>query len=220
MALQLNKDKYNTNELSMASLVALCSDCKRLCVEKTGRMVENMSRAPRGWEEEYTSAAEKRRGEDFELCHSRCLRVTSVCPSPTALEWFESLGYRRVAEMSPTDGIPTIQQVSRCEYALTDFTNVLFSLAHKPSKVMFDKVNPKTGERLDREVGGESSDIKKPVLGAGSIDEAILNRWSSPKRGRRDMEDLGLIRSPHDSTQFKRELERQDMKVGGTTPRW
>ncbi|CCD12021.1 unnamed protein product [Trypanosoma congolense IL3000] len=225
MALQLNKDKYGTNEFNMSSLVALCSNCASLCLERTERAMENMSRAPRGWEAEYTAVARERQREDLTLCQSHCARVASVCPAPEALERFEAVGHRTAVEKPVADGLPTLQQVSRCEHALMDFTQVLFSLAHKPSKIVFEKLNPKTGERLDDEVsGGAAAGSEKSVLSGRSFDETILNRWSSSKREHEEMEKLGIVRSPADAASLKRKLERQGEEQStekkGTTPRW
>ncbi|ORC90679.1 putative ribosomal P protein AGP2beta-1 [Trypanosoma theileri] len=224
MALQSHKDNYNTNGLTISSLVALCSDCSKLCLERTERVIENKSRAPRGWEKEYMTVAQERRKEDYNLCEVHCQRVASVCPISSDIDRFYALGYKKVAQLNDLNGLPSIQQMSRCERAAFDFSNVLFSLAHKPSKVVFETVDPKTGVKTEDREDGEPSEVHKKVLAGGSVKDEILRRWSTARRGREDMEELGVLRSIKDSSIFKEELERQKeeeaIKSRGTTPKW
>ncbi|RNF10795.1 ribosomal P protein AGP2beta-1 [Trypanosoma conorhini] len=227
MALQTRRDSYNTSEQTLSSLVTLCADCPKFCHERTERVVENRSRAPRGWEPQFTAVAEERRKEDCGLCESYCRRVASVCPTPTAIERFEALGYKEAARRSAAeDGLPTVQQMSRCENAVAEFSRVLFLLAHKPSKVAFEDVDPKTGANMSEEGAGagEPTEVHKKVLRGGSIDDAILKRWSTARRGRAEMEELGVVRSAEETAMLKQERDRQSAlespNTRGTTPRW
>ncbi|RNF02367.1 ribosomal P protein AGP2beta-1 [Trypanosoma rangeli] len=224
MALQTRRDSYNTSQQTLSSLVALCTDCPKFCHERTERVVENSSRAPRGWESQFMAVAEQRRSEERALCERYCHRVASVCPAPTDIERFEALGYKEVTQRSALEGLPTVQQMSRCENAASEFSRVLFSLAHKPSKVSFDNVDPKTGAKVTEEGEGEATEVHKKVLSGGSIDDAILKRWSTARRGRADMEELGVIRSAEETARLKHERDRElvveSSNARGTTPRW
>ncbi|KEG14381.1 ribosomal P protein AGP2beta-1 [Trypanosoma grayi] len=170
------------------------------------------------------AVAEQRRKEDYNLCERHCLRVASVCPTPSSIENFNAIGHNKVAQLSRMDGLPTIQQMSRCEHAVFDFSKVLFSLAHKPSKVVFENIDPKTGVKASEEPDGEPTEVHKKVLSGWSVDEAILRRWSTARRERTEMEGLGVLRSAEETSIFKEELERQKaeeaVKARATTPKW
>ncbi|KAG8340420.1 hypothetical protein ERJ75_000740200 [Trypanosoma vivax] len=220
MALKLNKDSFEAREVSLTSLVALCADCRELCLRQTERVMENRSRAPRGWDNEYKLVAEERRKEDYHLCEHSCIRVAVACPALDALERFEALGYRKAAQIGVQDGLPSVQQVSRCEQAAAGLSRVLFTLAHKPSKVMFEKANPKTGQQFEEEAG-ESAVAQKPLASSRSIDEAILNRWSPSARGQKEMEGLGFIRSKTEASNHKRDTDVESPgEAKGTVPKW
>ncbi|RNC38102.1 ribosomal P protein AGP2beta-1 [Trypanosoma cruzi] len=225
MTLQTRRDKYDTSQLTLSSLVALCADCSSFFLERTARVLDNQSRAPKGWENQFAAVAKQRRQEDCELCERYCHRVSSVCPDSKDIEHFEALGYKEVARRTSLDGLPTVQQMSRCENAVSEFSRVLFSLAHKPSKVAFEDVDPKSGLKKSEEGGdGEPTELHKKVLSGGSIDDAILQRWSTARKGRAEMEEMGVLRSAEETASLRQELGRQRseeyIKTRGTTPKW
>ncbi|CUG91088.1 ribosomal P protein AGP2beta-1, putative [Bodo saltans] len=132
---------------------------------------------------------------------------------------------------------PTNQELGRCENAAERFSRVLFAIAQKPSKVHFDNVNPKTGVKMAeiQELVDEVDVVANPALAASKKDvksevaaatassqivkkpldkqtahNEILKRWSTSRRERTNMEELGVIHT-HDETQkLKQEMQLKE----------
>ncbi|KAK7195415.1 ribosomal P protein AGP2beta-1 [Novymonas esmeraldas] len=222
MALQENKDSYAVKALSLSEFVLQCTDCHQLCLEKTARVVENRSRAPRGWDSVFHSVAEERRTEDLELCESRCRDVHSVCPSQDRVRQYEQVlaaASLKAAKGTPPSP-PLLQDASRCEHAVEVFSNVLFALTHKPSKVSFAAKDPQTGNiKYDESHDGAPTEAHRKVLeGAKNIDNEILRRWSKARQDRLNMEEQGIVR-PAGTTAVP-QVPTDASASSGTAPRW
>lgn len=150
----------------------------------------------------------------------------------------------------------SVQALSRCENAAARFSKVLFAIAQKPSKVSFESVDPKTGKRmvgdldaLDKDAGSsnppETAEADRSATGKKQMDkqaihDEILRRWSTSRRERSAMEELGVIQTEEGIQQKKQEIIRQQQQgaqqrtvptsateqsesssgSGGTVPRW
>lgn len=210
-------------EVTLSEMVALCQDCSKMCWEKTSRVVENVSRAPRGWEDVFKSVAEERRREDNEVCVKFCTLVKTSCPASSQVAAYEKVDFKKVKKGSYPAGVPSIQEMTRCEHAVEKFTNVLFTLAHKPSKVSFG-----AGSTPEQDASGDGKGKNEPpteahrkVLEGAKVDDEIVRRWSAARQGRIHMEEQGVVRTPQAAEAFKQELKQQDRaEKGGTTPRW
>lgn len=222
MALQENRDSYEAKALSLSDFVVQCADCHQLCLEKTARVVENRSRAPRGWDSIFNSVAEERRSEDLDQCESRCRYLHTACPSRDKVLQYEQVlaaaapqSRRRV----PPDA-SLLQEASRCEHAVETFSNALFVLAHKPSKVSFTTNDPKTGTaKYDEAHDGAPTEAHRKVLeGAKNIDGEILRRWSKARNDRLNMEQQGIVRAPGASASA--DSGSSGSPSSGTTPTW
>ncbi|AIO00592.1 ribosomal P protein AGP2beta-1, putative [Leishmania panamensis] len=222
MALQENKDSYNIKALSLSEFVLQCSDCHRLCLEKTARVLENRSRAPRGWEGLFSSVAEQRRFEDLDLCESRCHNVQAVCPSNDKVREYEQA--LAAASLKPKNITPPnpslLQAASRCQHAVEVFSNVLFALAHKPSKVSFPIKDPAKGEGKGSEPhdGAPTETHRKVLAGATNMNSEIL------RRGRKGHQDQLIpreedIASSTDSD-WATHTPTSAPGLSGTTPKW
>ncbi|CAD2213683.1 ribosomal P protein AGP2beta-1 [Angomonas deanei] len=268
MALQSHKDSFRLKELSLGDMVGLTDDCTQLCRGRTERIVENRSRAPRGWEKVFYNVAAERRDEEFATCLEKCQHVQRSCPESTKLKeaeiafeehpptkksggWF-SFGSKKDTTSNAT--LPashvnsayaafSLMQMSRCEHALEDFSAELFTIAHKPSKVSFQGKDPATGEVKD------SGDIAPPVTGKGAtpsadppseahrkvleggkagqtaasaLDDAIMQRWSTARKGKMALEEQGYLRSEEEAKAMKQKDYHPSQQQGqsGTTPKW
>lgn len=254
MPLIVSKDSLESRPTTLTGLVELCQNCVAYCAERTERYLANRSRAPRGWEAEYEAIAAERRKEDTEKCESACRLVQRGCPTVERLKAFddnqESLRSRRSAPSSSvasmeSSNLPTIQEMSRCEHAAERFASVLFAISQKPTKVHFESVNPKTGEVMKEgadddasspggAVGGDASKVAAAALAAGkkpfdkaAIQDEILKRWSTSRRERINMEELGVIRTGEETMALKQQMakeqqlaERKAAEESGTVPKW
>ncbi|CBZ29054.1 putative ribosomal P protein AGP2beta-1 [Leishmania mexicana MHOM/GT/2001/U1103] len=222
MTLQENRDSYKVKGLSLSQFVLQCSDCHQLCLEKTARIVENRSRAPRGWEALFNSVAEERRSEDLDLCESRCRYMQATCPSQDKVQQYEQA--LAAASLKPKKSTPlntsVLQEASRCEHAVEVFSNVLFALAHKPSKVSFPTKDLKTGGTTDAEAhGGAPTEAHRKVLeGAKSTDTDISRRWRKLRQERLDSKVHDLAASTGSSS--VPDTAATSPGSSGTTPKW
>jgi CelD/BcsL family acetyltransferase involved in cellulose biosynthesis len=134
---------------------------------------------------------------------------------------------------------PTSQELTRCGNAAERFSRVLFAIAQKPSKIHFDNVNPKTGakmaeiQELVEELDGvanpsaaaavAATNVSKEVAAATASSPAgkkpldkqtahneILKRWSTSRRERTNMEELGVIHTHEDTQKLKQELQLKE----------
>lgn len=253
MPLLVTRDRLDSNHVTLSGIVTLCKDCVSYCLEKTERVMANKSRAPRGWEKEYLEIAEARRTEDSRLCVDACQLLPRSCPSVERLIAHEKYEDERAVylqekkknprtRMLPPvapEELPSVYEMSRCENAAERFSKVLFAISHKPSKVHFDSVNPKTGEKME-----DDTDVIDPALAAATagastakkstntmdknaINDEILKRWSTSRRERMNMEELGVIRTGEETQKLKEEMmkkkaqEEKDKLMGsGTLPKW
>ncbi|KPI83649.1 putative ribosomal P protein AGP2beta-1 [Leptomonas seymouri] len=203
MALQDNKDSFEIKALSLSEFVLQCADCQKLCLERTARVVENRSRAPRGWDSLFDSVAAERRSEDLGMCESRCQYVQTSCPSKEKVqEYEEALAATSQHGKKLKTSSSVLQEASRCEHAVERFSNMLFALAHKPSKVAFSTSRaPHTeGEKHDASQDGAPTEAHRKVLaGAKNIDAEILRRWSKARKDRLQMEEQGIVQSPENT---------------------
>lgn len=226
MALQENKDSFNAQALSLSEFVAQCADCHKLCLEKTARVVENRSRAPRGWDSVFDSVAAERRSEDLDLCESRCQYMQTSCPSKERVEGYEPALAATSQRGKKTKVDPAVlQEASRCEHAVQTFSNVLFALAHKPSKIAFaTNKDLRTGsDKYDETQDGAPTEAHRKVLeGAKNIDSEILRRWSKARQGRLHMEEQGIVQSPGNTPSSTNSGAPPPSSSGptGTTPTW
>lgn len=274
MPLVVSNDNLAAKEITLSGIVELCKDCVRYCREKTERVVSNRSRAPKGWESEYQAVAESRRKEDMDTCVDACKIIPRSCPSVERLRLLEKTQETTAANASKTstagllsrwtgsdkkkDGaphqqaldaldVPTIHELSRCEHAAERFVGILFAISQKPSKIHFDNVNPKTGEKMsdgDADTGGSealnvaqqmeansklqlSAPGKKPAADSKVVNEEIMRRWSAARRERLNMEGLGIIRSTEDANALKQQITREEQQqkaaeaqASGTVPKW
>lgn len=222
MALQNNKDSFQTKALSLPEFVLQCSDCHKLCLEKTARVVENRSRAPRGWDSLFDSVAAERRSEDLDMCEKRCQYMQTVCPSKEKVQEYEKVLDVALQRGKKAKADPSfLQEASRCEHAVEMFSNVLFALAHKPSKVVFVTTkDPHTGEeKYDESKDGAPTEVHRKVLeGAKNIDEEILRRWSKARQGRLGMEEQGIVQKPGNTVPGAEPSAPSGSS--GTTPSW
>ncbi|KPA83542.1 putative ribosomal P protein AGP2beta-1 [Leptomonas pyrrhocoris] len=222
MALQDNKDSFETKALSLSEFVLQCADCHKLCLEKTARVVENRSRAPRGWDSLFDTVAAERRSEDLDMCESRCQYMRTTCPSGEKVLEYENVlatTSHHAKKVKPDPAV--LQEASRCEHAVEMFSNVLFALAHKPSKVAFSTTrDPRSGaEKYDKTHDGAPTEAHRKVLeGAKNIDEEILRRWSKARNDRLQMEKQGILRSPEDTGPGA--APSTPPESSGTTPKW
>jgi hypothetical protein len=277
MALYVSKDKLETQEVTLSGLLRLCEDCKLFCLQKTERVIDNRSRAPRGWEKEYLDVATQRRSEDYDTCFDACNLLNRSCPAVSRVEQYDLhqeqsealrnnhtaasptkpqevakpakrgwFGFGKSSGEEPVKPIdvaqlPSAQEVARCENAAERFAKILFAIAHKPSKVHFDAINPKTGEKME---GDKTAVVQAPEPVSGKVhpnepspppgrnegkradskalNDEILRRWSTSRRERRNMEELGVIRTNEETQQIKQELQKQkSMELSsGTMPKW
>ncbi|KAG5472595.1 hypothetical protein LSCM1_04001 [Leishmania martiniquensis] len=181
MALQENKDSYEVKALSLSEFVLQCSYCHQLCLEKTARVVENSSRAPRGWESVFHSVAEERRSEDLGLCESRCKYMHDVCPSQAKVQKYEEAlaAAAPKARKSTPPSASVLQEASRCEHAVEAFSSVLFALAHKPSKVSFPTKGPQEGTTYGELRDGPPTEAHRKALeGVKKAQNVTLSGWS------------------------------------------
>mmetsp|Transcript_70011 Transcript_70011/g.81633 ORF Transcript_70011/g.81633 Transcript_70011/m.81633 type:complete len:252 (+) Transcript_70011:50-805(+) len=251
MPLIVSRDSLESKQTTLVGLVELCQDCVSYCREKTERYLENRSRAPRGWETEYEAIAAERRKEDAEKCEAACRLVQRGCPTVEKLQaydaYYESMRQSRSSTAAgvPPPSLPTIQEVSRCEHAAERFASVLFAISQKPTKVHFDSVNPKTGEMMregadeeassaDGAVAGDASKVAAAARAAGkkpmdkaAIQDEILKRWSTSRRERINMEELGVIRTGEETMALKQQMardqqmaDRKTAEESGTVPKW
>ncbi|KAG5498877.1 hypothetical protein JKF63_03166 [Porcisia hertigi] len=222
MALQENKDSYEAQAFSLAEFVLRCSDCRGVCLQKTARILENGSRAPQGWESVYNSVAEERRLEDLDICESRCRYMQSICPSENKVRQYEEA----LATASPTTKKralpdPTIlQEASRCQHAVELFSNILFALAHKPSKISFGVSDPrKAVTKFDESQDGAPTEAHRKVLeGAKNIDQEIMRRWTRSRQTPVNMKEEDISTSAG----FSPTPDTMPTSSGssGTSPRW
>lgn len=223
MALREHKDSYDFKVFSLSSFVAQCSNCQKLCLEKTERMIDNRSRAPRGWDTLFKAVAEERRNEDFDLCETKCLHLARVCPEAHVIESYEkAVGAKQNPALLAKEF--SLQEMSRCENAADTFSKVLFSVTHKPSKVSFDQGKDQVAsEKPGSPSDGAPTEVHRKVLeGSKSIDNEILRRWSKSRQDRLNMEEQGILRSEKDVAELRRSHRKADEETGasGTTPRW
>lgn len=281
MPLHVSRDSYESKQVTLADLVDLCRDCTKYCFERTERLLSNRGHAPRGWEKEYAEVANERRSQDMDLCMSACTALPRSCPSVERLRAFEALDgttphpptEAKQVEPKSSSGVlglfrksksesaapvvplelPTTQELSRCGNAAEKFSRVLFAIAQKPSKVHFDNINPKTGEKaaemdevvaelagvanasastVKKEVAEATASVKKPLDKKTAHDE-ILKRWSTSRRERTNMEELGVIQTHDDTQRLKQELQLKETQAkqkadagqsqgasSGTVPKW
>ncbi|AYU81178.1 ribosomal P protein AGP2beta-1, putative [Leishmania donovani] len=222
MALQENRDSYKVKAFSLSEFVQQCSDCHQLCLEKTARVVENRSRAPRGWEALFDSVAEERRSEDLDLCESRCRYMQATCPSQDRVQQYEEA--LAAASLKPKKRTPpnssVLQDASRCEHAVEVFSNVLFALAHKPSKVSFPTKDLKAGGTNDAESHAEApTEAHRKVLeGSKSMDNDIWRRWSKLRQERIGSNAQDITSSTGSSS--LPDTAAASAGSSGTTPKW
>ncbi|KAG5498146.1 hypothetical protein GH5_02946 [Leishmania sp. Ghana 2012 LV757] len=222
MALQENKDSYEVKALSLTEFVLQCADCQRLCLEKTARVLENRSRAPRGWESVFDAVAEERRTEDFRLCESRCRIMHTACPSRDKVRQYEEV--LAAAAQKDRKGTPpnasVLQEASRCEHAVETMSSVLFTLAHKPSKVSFPTKDLKAQDTKY----GEARDTapteahRKALGGAKAAQSALSSNWSKLRPDHLDG-DRQHTASPADFSRDPKTAATSSAS-GATTPRW
>lgn len=227
MALQSNHDSHATKEVGVSDIAAMCNDCTTMCWEKTARIVNNVSRAPRGWEKLFKSVAEERRLEDQVVCEAFCERVRATCPVTDRIIAYEKVDLRKIKKGAAyPEGVPSVQDMTRCEHAVEQFSNLLFTLAHKPSKVSFA-----TGgaSEAPAAAAGDTGDAAPPteahrkVLEGGKVDDEIVRRWSAARQGKLHMQAQGILRTEDGAKEFKQELKDQEKREAanrGTTPRW
>lgn len=215
MTLRTHSETLETKGLSLAEMVQFSTDCSSLCWDKTERVVENTSRAPRGWEYIFKSVAKERREEDYSKCTSVCALVQKACPEPSRIEKYEHLiaEKRRFQGRQVPEGVPTIQEISRCEHTVELFAQLLFSLAHKPTKVAFE-VNSGQ-EDPSPPCGGAPTEAHRKVLegSARNIEEEIAKRW---KRNRIDP-SASILQNVDSGNPVSTDCSP---KQGGTRPTW
>lgn len=222
MALQENRDSYKVKALSLSEFVQQCSDCHQLCLEKTVRVLDNRSRAPRGWEALFNSVAEERRSEDLDLCESRCRYMQTTCPSQDKVQQYEQA--LAAASLKPKKSTPpnpsVLQDASRCEHAVEVFSNVLFALAHKPSKVSFPTKDLKTGGNTDAEshAGAPTEAHRKVLEGAKNMDNDVSCRWSKLRHERFGSKAQDVASSTGSS--LAPDTAAASPASSGTTPKW
>jgi hypothetical protein len=222
MALQYNRDSFKTKALSLSEFVLQCTDCHKLCLEKTARVVENRSRAPRGWDSLFDSVAAERRSEDLDMCESRCQYMQTTCPASEKVHEYEKVLTAAAERAKKVKTDPSLlQEASRCEHAVEMFSNALFALAHKPSKVAFSTTKDlRTGNtKYDEAQDGAPTELHRKVLeGAKNIDSEIMRRWSKARNDRVQMEEQGIVQSPESSTTGT--TSPAALVPSGTTPKW
>ncbi|GET90988.1 ribosomal P protein AGP2beta-1, putative [Leishmania tarentolae] len=222
MALQENRDSYKLRSLSLSEFVLQCADCHQLCLDKTARIVENRSRAPRGWESLFNSVAEERRSEDMDLCESRCRYMQTTCPSQERVQQYEQA--LAAAFLKSKKGTPpaasVLQEASRCEHAVEVFSNVLFALAHKPSKVSFPTKDLKTAGTTGAEspAGAPTEAHRRVLEGAKNMDSDILSRRSKLHQQHTGSTEQ-VIASPSGSS-WVADGGVHSPSSSGTTPKW
>ena len=96
----------------------------------------------------------------------------------------------------------TDQDISVCENLAGEFAQVLFMLAHKPTKISFSSLSPQSGDTYDPESGGWEA--KKKTV---DIDRAIKDRWNSAVHG-------GSERAAPPAP------EAPETQGSGTVPKW
>lgn len=226
MSLVSHQDSCKTKAVALSDVVAMCTNCTDMCWDKTQRVVSNTSRAPRGWESLYGAIATDRRQEEYEMCTSRCQLVRSSCPEVDKLKKYESIDEKALKRVPYPDGIPSLQELSRCEHAVEDFSRVLFALAHKPSKVVFEtsEVGVEKEGRLGGGKGSPPTEVHEKVLKGANVDDEILRRWSTARKERLQMEELGVLRTGEEAAELKRRLltvQKDAVADGsGTVPKW
>lgn len=226
----------------MAELVDMCRDCTSLCTSKTRRVLENRSRSPRGWEKEYDEVAMSFQKHEFEQCLEACARVQRQCPEPTTIR--QRLGVQpdsvRLSQSSDSrpwwkfwssgsqvthlevqqSTVVTDAELGVCENAAGDFSNVLFMLAHKPTKVQFHSYDPKTGDAYNPDTG-EWITRNKANQSSKEITAMLVDKWNSGLHGKHaqrapevNESDAGM------PSQQSTSAPAHDPSVRGTVPRF
>eukprot|EP00758_Cryptobia_borreli_P003928 Tbor_TRINITY_DN4069_c0_g1::TRINITY_DN4069_c0_g1_i1::g.11763::m.11763 len=255
--MQQNKDSYELKEVTVGDLVEMCVDCNSTCQRRTSRVVDNSSRPPRGWEKEYENVANNNQKVEFEKCMTACQAVSRWCPKPSYVRtymgeepktvekpsgskrpWWK-LGFGGSGDkasssshnnIDSSSNVVTESEMGICINKVEDFTKMLFLLAHKPTKVMFQTYDPKTGNAFDQETGEFATRDAKPSTG-GNIDQTIKSRWAGETK-----KSFELSRADHKRTEEANTLsadqstgadvnplnkpEGDGNTVRGTVPRW
>ena len=223
MPLIENRDTINASQVSLVDIVDMCLRCKALCDERTMRFVENRSRAPRGWESEYMRRAEQNKKQAFNMCVESCEQVSRSCPNSEEIHQYLEYHKQGAAKNGDSksrmdfDALPSAAEIMRCESVAERFARTLFAVAHLPTKVSFDAVNPKTGERLSE--GAEKPEAQ-PELSAKSANDEIMRRWSTSRKERINLEEHGVIRTEKEIQAQKEEYQKLEKEENGTRPRW
>ena len=188
----------------------------------------------KGREKAWAEKAKLRQQEDINLCMAECTLVQTACPSEKKLLQLEHYDERLATAKLPknaNDGkwrevlseVPPVsdQDYTKCEHAAERFVQMLFVLAHKPTKVRFDLVDPKTGKKLG------SNDVEKMTKNLQSGDEVAIRadamNQSVDKKAFTEMYNKKVansLRSSHAQAQAPEAKDESAEAGSGTTPRW
>ena len=189
-----NRDTSLSKQVSLGDIVELCSNCTSLCASKVQRVVSNASRPPKGWENEWGARAKEDQKDEMDKCMVGCNRVHTQCPparevrlfqgesvdgeeAPTKGPWWK-FGLGGSKPVSSSTAVVTDQGISICENSAAEFAQVLFMLAHKPTKISFSSMDPKSGDTYDPETGSWATNAKTV-----DYDRVIKDRWNTAVQG-------------------------------------
>jgi len=257
--MNVNKDTYDVKAVSLADVAAMCHDCVTLCRQRTSRLITNNSNAPKGFEDLYSNLARGRVREEQTKCENECGLVRESCPTVLEISYYDERSALRAAQRAELAKKPNAkpsrpaladetvefqQSIDRCEHAAERFTQYLFALAHKPTKVHFEAVDARSGKGIPTTVEGAAA-TTKPVTQTSrfeelskSAKEEIRRRWSGkayrpPREGEAPAEgapqDLAnLDAATMDRYERHRRLIEEQQRQGerptdgtsGTKPKW
>jgi hypothetical protein len=168
---------------------------------------------------------------DMEKCMAECTLVNSTCPEPKKLQQLQSYDERMETARLPKNAknaqwrevlseVPPVsdQDFTRCEHAAERFVKLLFAIAHKPTKVRFDTVDPKTGKKLGSDdVAQLQTDLKG---GSAPTPSADAGSGQVDKKAFRELYREKLASSLRTGPKGEIIEDQQEAQRGGTTPKW
>jgi hypothetical protein len=165
-------------EVTLSHIVNMCADCKTMCKERTQRMVEDVGVQPWGFKNLQDKVFAGRRNEEQDKCVASCGAVAAQCPAAPKVHAYEAKSLAHAAKHikdaetgscqvfdDVVDGVGP-HEMRHCETAVASFSQLLFTIAHKPVKIDFDDRDgdkPRdmlSGQKGDKAKGG--ADGKKP----------------------------------------------------------
>lgn len=210
------KDSYEQQKVTFPQIVAMSGDCLSTCEQRSTRTLTNNSRALKGKEEDYSKYALERKAQEMRQCMEVCSLVKSSCPDTKVVEQHEAYEERLFAARSSkkmetravVNEKPVIdaQQLSRCEHAVEILVKTFFSMAHKPTKVHFDIVDPKTGQKMG---GNDTGDSKISEL-----------KFYNDMSRRLSQRPASLEMSDEKVPAQEMVTPLTDSRAAGTTPKW